>query len=222
MANNILRYAVQGISELLTKPGLINLDFSDLKTIMNKKGKAVMSIGVGNGDNKATDAVEYAISSPLLEEDSIEGATSLILNISSGKDLTLSEVHQIASAIAKEGDENANIIFGHTHDMDMSDDVRITIVATGFHPLKSSNVSEKSMYPAKLELLAGKEFEKPTFQRLKNNIVNAKMGSDDKIVKEIKKEKVQPGAKEGTSTPQFLINWDDENYDIPAYLRNKN
>lgn len=234
MANNILRYAVQGIAELLTKPGLINLDFADLKTVMNKKGKAVMSIGIGSGDNRAIDAVENAISSPLLEEDSIEGAMSLILNISGGKDLTLTEVNQIVHTIAKEVDENANIIFGHTYDMDMNEEVRITLVATGFSAIASSSVSEKSKFPVKMELLAGKEFEKPAFQRvLKNQFSNSKMGSDDKIVKEINplnKEESHvpsqplsdiPTESEHSDAPQFLINWDNENYDIPAFLRQK-
>ena len=221
-ADNILRYAVQGISELLTKPGLINLDFADLSTVMNKKGKAVMSIGIGKGENRAMDAFENAISSPLLEEDSIEGATSMLLNITGGKDLTLSEVNQIATAIEKECDDNANIIFGHTYDMQMTDEVRITIVATGFHSIKSSAVANKVAYPTKLELLVGKEFEKPAFQRaLKKNLVGSKMGTDDKIVKEIIEEKNRTNEKEGDPEPQFMINWNDENYDIPAFLRNK-
>lgn len=220
MANNILRYAVQGIAELLTKPGLINLDFADLKTVMNKKGKAVMSIGVGNGDNRACDAVESAISSPLLEEDSIEGAMSLILNIAGGKDLTLTEVNQIVNTIAKKVDENANIIFGHTFDMDMTEEVRITLAATGFHTIKAPVVSDRSKFPAKLEILAGKEFDKPAFQRtMKNKFVSANMGSDDKIVKEIKEENSVSAVSD---TPQFLVDWDSENYDIPAFLRQKN
>jgi len=222
-ADNVLRYAVQGISDLLTKPGLINLDFADLKTVMNKKGKAVMSIGIGKGENRSTDAVENAVSSPLLEEDSIEGATSMLLNITGGKDLTLTEVNQIATGIEQQCDDNANIIFGHTYDMQMTDEVRITVVATGFHSIKSSSIAARTTYPAKLELLAGKEFEKPAFQRaLKNNLASSKMGIDDKIVKEIKsEEKFKNESRPGEKEPQFLINWNDENYDIPAFLRNK-
>ena len=221
LADNILRYAVQGISELLTKPGWINLDFADLSAVMNKKGKAVMSIGVGKGDNKAQDSVEDVISSPLLEEDSIEGATSMLLNITGGKDLTLAEVNQIASAMEKECDDNANIIFGHTYDMQMTDEVRVTVVATGFHSVKSSTVANRDVYPAKLEILAGKKFEKPAFQRIKDNVVKAKIGYEDKIVKEIRSKKDNTKDKADDSEPRFLINWHDENYDIPAFLRNK-
>ncbi len=223
MADNVLRYAVQGISDLLTKPGLINLDFADLKTVMNKRGKAVMSIGVGRGENRAIDAVENAISSPLLEEDSIEGATSLILNITGGKDLTLTEVNQVVTAIGNECDENANIIFGHTFDTEMTDDVRITVVATGFHTAKASTVFHKNMNPAKLELLTGKEFEKPAFQRaLKNNVVKSEMGNDNKIVKELKVDEVQEVQHNNDGEePQFLGKWNDDNYDIPAFLRSK-
>ena len=230
MADNTLRYAVQGISELLTKSGLINLDFADLTTVMNKKGKAVMSIGIGQGDNKATDAVENALSSPLLEEESIEGATSLILNITSGMDIKLTEVHQIVTAIGKEGDENANIIFGHTYNKQMSDEVRVTVVATGFHSIRTSTIADK--FPAKLELLAGKEFEKPAFQRMmKENVVSSTMGYDEKIVKEIKKDNLftesekanESGqTKKDKDAPPFLSDWNDENYDIPAFLRQKN
>ncbi len=216
LANNVLRYAVQGISELLTKPGLINLDFADLKTVMSKKGKAVMSFGVGSGDNRSNDVVENALSSPLLEEDSINGATGLLINVTGGKDLNMSEVDQIVKSVTKELDENANIIFGHTHDNEMKDEVHLTIVATGFNPENQEKTAfEKVNYPTKLELIAGRDFEKPTFQRVfKNNFSVASMGNDNKIVKELKPE-VQ------NHEPQFLLNWDEENYDIPAFLRNK-
>lgn len=219
IANNVLRYAVQGIAELLTKPGLINLDFADLKTIMSKRGKAIMSVGVGSGDNRGLDVVESAINSPLLEEDSINGATGLLINITGGNDLTLPEVNQIVNDISRETDENANIIFGHTFDGQMADEVRVTIVATGFVPTKSKVASNAERIPKKIEILAGKEFDRPTFQRtMQNAFINANMNGEDKIVKEVKGCDVQEKVQQ---EPQFLINWDDENYDIPAFLRNK-
>ncbi|MDD5065823.1 MAG: cell division protein FtsZ [bacterium] len=216
LANNVLKNAVQGISELLTRPGLINLDFADLKTVMSKKGKAVMSFGIATGDNRSMDVVESALSSPLLEEDSISGATGLLINVTGGKDLNMGEVDQIVKAVIREADENANIIFGHTFDNTITDEVRLTIVATGFITMKAKTASENETYSPKLEILAGKEFEKPAFQRvMKSNFVNTQMGNDDKIVKELKQQDSY------NNEPQFLINWDEENYDIPAFLRNK-
>lgn len=216
LANNVLKNAVQGISELLTRPGLINLDFADLRTVMSKKGKAVMSFGTASGDNRAMNVVENALLSPLLEEDSIAGSTGLLVNVTGGKDLSMGEVDQIVSAVKREVDQEARIIFGHTFDGTINDEVRLTIVATGFHTEKSRAFPEKEMFPPKLEILAGKEYDTPAYQRaVKDNFVAARMGNDERIVKELK------GPEAFNNEPQFLMNWDEENYDIPAFLRNK-
>jgi cell division protein FtsZ len=130
-ADNVLRQGVQGITDLITIPGLINLDFADVRTIMQDAGSALMGIGTASGENRAADAARAAISSPLLEE-SVDGATGILLNITGGKDLGLFEVHDAAEIIQNEADPNANIIFGAVIDESMSDDVRVTVIGTGF------------------------------------------------------------------------------------------
>jgi cell division protein FtsZ len=132
MADDVLRQGIQGISDLILIPGLINLDFADVKAIMEVKGNALMGIGVGTGENRAIDAAQQAISSPLLEETSIEGAKGLLINITGGPDLPLSEVVEAASLIAEKADENANIIFGAVTDDSLHEEVHITVIATGF------------------------------------------------------------------------------------------
>ncbi len=130
-ADNILRQGVQGITDLITIPGLINLDFADVRTIMHDAGSALMGIGSGNGENRSADAAKGAISSPLLEE-SVDGATGILLNITGGRELGLFEVNEAAEIIQQAADPNANIIFGAVIDEGMGDDVRVTVIGTGF------------------------------------------------------------------------------------------
>jgi cell division protein FtsZ len=130
-ADNVLRQGVQGITDLITIPGLINLDFADVRTIMADAGSALMGIGTGSGESRCADAARAAISSPLLEE-SVDGATGILLNITGGKDLGLFEVNDAAEIIQQAADSGANIIFGAVIDESMSDDVRVTVIGTGF------------------------------------------------------------------------------------------
>jgi cell division protein FtsZ len=132
IADDILRQAVQGISDLITVPGEINLDFADVKTIMHGMGMALMGTGVSSGEHRAVEAAQRAISSPLLEEASIEGAKGVLINITGGSDMTLFEVHEAASIIQEAADEEANIIFGTVIDPKMKDEVKVTVIATGF------------------------------------------------------------------------------------------
>jgi len=130
-ADNVLRQGVQGITDLITIPGLINLDFADVRTIMQDAGSALMGIGTASGESRCADAAKAAISSPLLEE-SVDGATGILLNITGGKDLGLFEVNDAAEIIQGEADPGANIIFGAVIDESMSDEVRVTVIGTGF------------------------------------------------------------------------------------------
>ena len=130
-ADNVLRQGVQGITDLITIPGLINLDFADVRTIMQDAGSALMGIGTAGGESRCGDAAKAAISSPLLEE-SVDGATGILLNITGGKDLGLFEVNDAAEIIQNAADPNANIIFGAVIDESMSDEVRVTVIGTGF------------------------------------------------------------------------------------------
>ena len=131
MADDVLRQGIQGISELITVPGLINLDFADVKAIMSEGGAALMGVGRGSGENRAAEAAKAAISSQLLDV-SIEGAKGILFNLRGGSDLTLFEVNEAAEIINKAADPNANIIFGAVIDPSMNGDVQITVIATGF------------------------------------------------------------------------------------------
>jgi len=132
IADDILRQAVQGISDLITVPGEINLDFADVRTIMHGMGMALMGTGVSSGEHRAVEAAQRAISSPLLEEASIEGAKGVLINITGGPDMTLFEVHEAASTIQEAADDEANIIFGTVIDPRMRDEIKVTVIATGF------------------------------------------------------------------------------------------
>jgi cell division protein FtsZ len=123
---------VQGISDLITVPGLINLDFADVKAIMSGMGLALMGAGRASGPNRAVEATQQAISSPLLEEATIQGAKGVLINITGGMDLTLYEVNEASSIIRESADDDANIIFGAVIDESLRDEMRITVIATGF------------------------------------------------------------------------------------------
>jgi cell division protein FtsZ len=132
VADSVLQHAVQGISDLILVPGIINLDFADVRTIMSGMGFALMGTGVGRGEHRAVDAAQKAIASPLLEETSIEGARGVLINITGGSDLTLHEVNEAAGTVAEAADREANVIVGAVVDESLGDEVRVTVIATGF------------------------------------------------------------------------------------------
>ena len=133
MADDILRQGVQGITDLITVPGIVNLDFADVRAIMTEAGSALMGIGTASGENRAAEAAHTAVSSPLLES-SIEGATGILLNISGPADMGLFEVNEAAEVVTSAADQNANVIFGAVIDDGLKDEVRVTVIATGFGP----------------------------------------------------------------------------------------
>ena len=141
VADDVLRQAVQGISDLITVPGLINLDFADVKSIMQGMGMALMGAGRATGENRAIEATQQAISSPLLEEATIQGAKGVLINITGGPDLTLFEVNAASSIIRESADDDANIIFGAVIDETLTDEMKITVIATGFDREVSSVAS---------------------------------------------------------------------------------
>jgi cell division protein FtsZ len=136
VADDVLRQGVQGITDLITIPGLINLDFADVRTIMSEAGSALMGIGTASGENRATESARAAVSSPLLES-SIEGATGILLNVTGGPDIGLFEVNEAAQVVTSAADQNANVIFGAVIDESLRDEVRVTVIATGFGPSRS-------------------------------------------------------------------------------------
>lgn len=166
IADDVLRQGVQGISDLIAVPGLINLDFADVKTIMRNTGSALMGIGQASGENRAADAARKAISSPLLET-SIEGAQGVLLNITGGQNLTLFEVNEASEIIAEAADPEANIIFGAVIDESLKEEVRVTVIATGFDQQKASfgkvgNSSEQIIRPV---AAAAEDLDIPEFLR---------------------------------------------------------
>lgn len=144
-ADNVLRQAVQGISDLIAVPGLINLDFADVKTIMTERGSALMGIGIATGENRAAEAAKKAIMSPLLET-SIDGARGVIMNITGGSNLSLYEVNEAAEIVISASDPEVNMIFGAIIDEDLKDEIKVTVIATGFEN-KPSAASRRAPQP---------------------------------------------------------------------------
>jgi cell division protein FtsZ len=192
-ADNVLRQGVQGISDLIAVPGLINLDFADVKTIMSNKGSALMGIGVASGENRAAEAAKKAISSPLLET-SIDGAQGVLMNITGGSDLSLYEVQEAADIVATASDQEVNMIFGSVINEDLKDEIVVTVIATGF----SEEVAEPK--PAR-----------STFNHQKPN-------ATDKGKRETKRE--DEHAEQSTKTAP--VTSQEETLDIPTFLRNRN
>jgi len=166
IADDVLRQAVQGISDLITVPGEINVDFADVRTIMTGMGMALMGTGIARGENRAIEAAQRAISSPLLEETSIEGARGVLLNISGGRDLTLHEVAEAARIIADAVDPEANIISGMVIEEEMADEMKVTVIATGFdrspdRPAASRDVREAMERDSGPSLMPKRTAERP-------------------------------------------------------------
>jgi cell division protein FtsZ len=140
-ADEVLLHATQGISTLITKPGLVNVDFADVRTVMREGGSALMGTGIGRGENRAIEAAQQAIASPLLDNVSIAGSRGVLLNITGGGDLTLGEVTQISDIVHDEAGDDAEIIFGAVHEPAMQGELRVTVIATGFDKIGGASAS---------------------------------------------------------------------------------
>ncbi len=162
IADDVLRQGVQGMSDLIVIPGLINLDFADVKTIMEDAGSALMGVGVGRGENRAMLATEQAVKSPLLDT-SIEGAKGVLLSFCGGPDMGLLEVNEAASMVADMADPEANIIFGAVIDDKMTDEMRVTIIATGFEP-KRAKPGPRGAAPSQPEIAPIPKFKGATLE----------------------------------------------------------
>ena len=163
-ADEVLHQGIQGISELITVPGLINLDFADVRTIMSDGGAALMAVGRGEGETRAIDAARQAISSPLLDV-TIDGAKGVLFNVTGGPDLTLMEVNEAAQVISEMVDPNANIIFGAVIDESLKDEVRITVIATGFDAEARSTPAVDNVRPFPAPTFDQDDLDVPTFLR---------------------------------------------------------
>jgi len=202
LADNVLKAGVRGVTDLITLPGLINLDFADIKSIIKDAGNALLGDGIASGDNRAIKAAQQAINSPLIEA-SIEGARGILLNISGGPDLKLFEVNEAAEIVRNSSSPEANIIFGAVIDDGMKEKIKVTIIATGFKD-KYYETRQKQ----------GREHE------VKNNIEAQE--TKQEVMKETERESIFPELKESTKGIKFGDE-DEDVLDIPTFLRrNKN
>jgi cell division protein FtsZ len=202
IADDILRQGVQGISDIIQIPGIINVDFADVKTIMHGMGMALMGTGTARGEGRAADAARRAISSPLLEEASILGARGVLINITGSVDLLLHEVSEAASVIHKAADEEANIIFGAVLDDKMTDEIKITVIATGFDK---------------------KEERAPVLQMPQHSEIRAvEMRADGVPLPLTQVAKAGASNAPGQETPPSLqSSFDKNDLDVPAFMRRK-
>jgi cell division protein FtsZ len=200
VTDSVLGQGVQGIADLITMPGLINVDFADVRTIMTSAGSSLMGIGTGVGENRAATAARTAIASPLLEI-SIEGAKGVLFNITGGPDLTMAEVDEAAKQIASAVDPDANIIFGATIDQNMVDQVKITVIATGFDETKKRlrELSRQPSYSTMAQPQTHSAFTKPVTVSQSSNM------------------QPQPAG----STPADELPPEEDEFDIPAFLRQR-
>ncbi|GGN49308.1 cell division protein FtsZ [Oceanobacillus indicireducens] len=180
-ADNILRQGVQGISDLIAKPGLINVDFADVKTIMYDKGSALMGIGIATGETRATEAAKKAISSPLLET-SVDGAHGILMNITGGTSLSLYEVQEAADLVTNAADEEVNVIFGSVINENLNDEIVVTVIATGFDEnAQKSNKPKRDTRPsiAERQQAASREPEEQPQREMKPNNPRPKVEEDE-------------------------------------------
>lgn len=198
-ADNVLRQGVQGISDLIAVPGLINLDFADVRTIMTERGSALMGIGVATGENRATEAAKKSICSPLLET-SINGARGVLMNITGGSNLSLYEVHEAADIVASASDPDVNMIFGAVINENLKDEILVTVIATGFDHAQQEKMVSSPIQPKHVKQM----YNKPD-----SSYANANFASFNKE------------AKHQESSDDRYFNEKYSHLDVPTFLRNK-
>ncbi|MBI2903588.1 MAG: cell division protein FtsZ [Candidatus Methylomirabilis oxyfera] len=205
IADEVLRQAVQGIADLIVVPGLINLDFADVKTIMSERGIAMMGIGTASGENAAQEAASKAISSPLLENVAIDGAKGVLINITGGPSLSLYQVNEASSAISKSAHPDANIIFGAVIDESLNSDVRVTVIATGFDVAPCAG-GEESSNMVDMKAYTARAAERGGFLR-KRGAVGSEVSDEQLRLRDL--EQLRPR------------DLDEDELDIPTFLRRK-
>jgi cell division protein FtsZ len=213
-ADEILLHSVKGITDLIMRPGLVNLDFADVKTTMSKAGMAIMGIGTASGENRAVDAAERAISHPLLEDINIGGAKGVLMNITSSSDITMEEMTEASERIYNEVGDEADIIWGAVIDDDMGDEMRVTVIATGIGSKRENEESRpmvqdptyggkvRDITPADAVPGGSEDLDEPTFQRVRRQ----------KAVNE------SPGAIYKGYKGMII---DHNDLDVPTFLRRK-
>lgn len=197
-ADEILYHAAKGISDIIAGQGIINLDFADVRTVMSETGMALMGTGIASGENRSVEAAQKAISSPLLEDITIEGARGLVINITGGQNMTLNEINEATTLIQKEAHEEANIIWGMVIDETMSEEIRVTVIATGFGKVEEKSASRfKKVAPISFSMRENRDI--PTFMRR----VKVNERFDELKLSE---------------PPEFPVD-DEDRFDIPTFLR---
>jgi len=192
-ANEVLQNAVQGIAELITRPGLINVDFADVRTVMSEMGMAMMGSGVASGQDRARTAAEAAVSSPLLEDINLSGANGILVNVTAGMDLSIGEFQEVGDTVKQFASDDATVVIGTVIDPEMTDEIRVTVVATGLG--QSAGFAEKPMKVVRRVPLKGRE---PNYTDLEKPAVQRKRAVGDGMI--------------GTESLEDLL-------DIPAFLR---
>ncbi len=172
-ANDVLLGAVQGIAELITRPGLINVDFADVRTVMSEMGMAMMGSGKAQGEDRAKMAAESAISSPLLEDVNLSGARGILVNITAGMDLAIGEFDEVGTTVKQFASDNATVVVGTVIDPEMSGDIRVTIVATGLGNLPKTTSEPVKLVENSVEKVDYRDFDRPTVMRQKSAADNA-------------------------------------------------
>lgn len=229
VVDDVLRQGVQGISDLITVPGLINLDFADVKTIMREAGSSMMGIGMGTGENRAVEAARAAVMSPLLEIN-ITGARGILFNVTGGSDLGLFEVNEAAEVIKEAADPEANIIFGTVIDDRMRDEVKVTVIATGFDSSKKPKTNrfgaeaatgvEQALDERSREILAEIERDREQRQTLEDQ-----MGTESPFARPSEREATEVRPPERKPLPVQSLDrpsYGETDLDIPSFLRRKN
>ncbi len=214
-ADEVLFHAAKGISDIIVGQGIINLDFADVRTIMSETGMALMGTGIASGENRSVEAAQRAISSPLLEDISMEGARGLLINITGGENMTLSEINEATTLIQKEAHEDANVIWGMVIDHSMKEEIRVTVIATGFGQKEEKRTSQlKKIAPISFGLREQNK-DIPHFQNYNN-----KENNNRDIPAFMRRVKASERFDELKLDPPSDFSIEDEDrFDIPTFLR---
>jgi cell division protein FtsZ len=229
IADDILRQGVQGISDIITIPGIINRDFADVKTIMARMGYAVMGTATASGQNRATDAAKRSIASPLLEAGAIDGARGILINITGSASLKLAEVQQACSIIQEAAHEDANIIFGAVMDEKMKDSVKITVIATGFREVPSSRHAQhdtRSSFAASHDDAMDFPEPQPMQEPMHDTHFDHRMREDDRVFVPDPAPVAMAHASGDVISldsvrTSVVANFEQDDLDVPAFLRKR-
>ncbi len=223
-ANDVLRGAVQGIAELITRPGLINVDFADVRTVMSEMGMAMMGTGVASGENRARIAAESAISSPLLEDVDMSGARGVLVNITAGMDMSIGEFEEVGDAVKNIMAEGATVVVGTVIDPELRDEVRVTVIVTGLGRKHSTTTTTRIAEPARTDGYVDYHYlDKPAVARKHGNAHSVAsftpMQPSSPAPVQQQQQQQTPPAPQKPSTP--TVNHELDYLDIPAFLRRK-